>query len=120
MTAALLGLRFVLELALLAAFAAAGWSLGPTSWSSWLLALSLPVAAATVWGWVLSPKARLSLPLTPRLVIELTLFVTAAGLLWLAGQQTLGVLLLVAELVVLGGLLATGQRPGRDRAHTAD
>jgi hypothetical protein len=52
-------------------------------------------------------------------VIELVLFATAAVLLWLADLTTWAVVLLGGELLVLGGLLASGQRPGRDQLPTA-
>jgi hypothetical protein len=118
MIAALLGLRFLLELALLAALALGGWSVGEATWSRWLLAVALPVVAAAVWGLLLSPKARLSLPLAPRLVLELALFALAASLLWATGQRAFAVVLFVGEVVVLGALLAAGQRPGPDQQQT--
>jgi hypothetical protein len=118
-TVVLLTLRFLLELALLAAMGVAGWRLAGATWAQAILVVTLPLVTAIVWGLVISPKARVQLPLAPRLVIELVLFATAAVLLWLADLTTWAVVLLGGELLVLGGLLASGQRPGRDQLPTA-
>lgn len=117
--AVLLALRFALELSLLAAFAVGGWRLG-AGFTAWALAIALPLGCALVWGLLLSPKARLSLPLVPRLVVELTLFASAAALLWVADLPTFAVALVVGEVVVLALLLALGQRLGRDQLQTID
>lgn len=112
MTAVLLAPRFVLELALLSALAVAGWRLPDPVWAQVALAAGLPVAAATLWGFVVSPKARAGAPLLVRLAVELALFATASALLWVTGSETAAITLAVAEALVLGGLLATGNPPG--------
>ena len=114
MTAALFTLRFLLELALLAALAVGGWNLSETTWLQLLLAIALPVVTASVWGLLLSPKARVKAPLPIRVVIELALFVLAAALLWAAGLAVVATALLLTELVVVCALIATGTPPGSD------
>ena len=109
---ALLAARFALELAMVAAFARVGWQAGGAMPVSLVLALLLPLAAATVWGLLLSPKARLTVPLPARLVLELALFAAAAGGLWWAGAPGWALALGLGELVVLGALVATGHPPG--------
>jgi hypothetical protein len=112
MTALLLTLRFLLELTLLVAFGIGGWHLvDATGWQV-VLAVALPVLAASVWGLLLSPKAKWTTPLGLRIVIELALFAMASALLWSAGPVGFAVALLVAEVVVLSSLIATGTPPG--------
>lgn len=111
-TAVLLAPRFVLEIALLTALAVAGWRLPDPRWAQVALAATLPVAAAVLWGSVVSPKARAGAPLPVRLAVEIALFATASALLWATGSETAALALAAAEAVVLGGLLATGNPPG--------
>ena len=87
-----------------------------TTWSQLLLAAVLPLAAAFVWGLLLSPRAKYVFPLPVRVVIELVLFVAASALLWTAESPVSAVALLVAELVVLIALLSIGTPPGSDVA----
>jgi hypothetical protein len=97
----LLGLRFLLELALWASFTVAAVRLvdGPAGWVIGLLATA---AATVVWGLLLSPRRPIRLPLVARVAIEFALFTAAAALLAASGLSTAAVVLVVAELVVLG------------------
>jgi hypothetical protein len=81
-----LGLRFLLELALLVGV---GWWGGQAV--GWWAAALLPVAAALVWGAFLSPKARWTIPRPARLVLELVLFSLAAAGYYGAGQPWIAV-----------------------------
>ena len=108
----LLAARFLLELALLTGLAIGGWALPGAGWARVLLALALPVAAAVVWGLLVSPKAKFAAPLPLRLTVEVLLFGSAALVLWLAGLTAFAVVLLVLEAVVLLSLTATGHPPG--------
>ena len=67
-----LGLRFLLELGLLAGVAWWGWH----EWG-WWAAVLLPIALAVVWSSFLSPKARWTIPVRARFALELVVF--AAG-----------------------------------------
>jgi hypothetical protein len=97
----LLGLRFLLELALWSSFTVAAVRLvdGPAGWVIGLLATA---AATVVWGLLLSPRRPIRLPLVARVAIELALFAAAAALLAASGTVTAAMVLVVAELVVLG------------------
>jgi cytochrome b len=58
MVTANLALRFVLELAALAAVGWWGWRSGGSTLGRVALAVVLPVAVAVVWGLFIAPKAR--------------------------------------------------------------
>jgi hypothetical protein len=106
-----LGVRFVLELALLGVLGWWGWSV-TDGWWRVVSALLLPALAGVVWGMVVAPRARLTVPSIVRVVVEVVLFVAAgAALAWLT-HPALGAALVVADLVVIG-LLAASVR-GRD------
>jgi len=83
-----LALRFLLELALLVAFAYWGFTSEATPILRIVLAVGLPALAAVVWGTFLAPasKRRLSMPL--RLVAELIIFGAAVAALTSRGQAT--------------------------------
>jgi hypothetical protein len=83
--AANLGLRFLLELCLLAALAYVGLQVNV------VLALVLPVAAAVVWGLFVSPKARYPLPLPAWIAVQAVLFGIAVIGLIVAGSVVLGI-----------------------------
>lgn len=97
----LLTFRFLLELALLAAYVVAiGRLVGGAT--GWLLGIVAAVLVAAVWGVLLSPRRPVRSPVVLRVVVELALFVLAGALLAASGLVLLGVLLVAAELLVLG------------------
>jgi len=108
----LLGARFLLELGLIAAAGWLGWQAGSGGLPGAVLAVLAAAATATLWGLLLSPKARLAAPLALRLLVEAILFAAAGVGLWLSGQAAWAVGLAVGEAVVLASLLALGVRPG--------
>ncbi len=110
----LLTLRFLLELALLAAWAVVGWHLPDATWQQVVVAAALPIASATLWGVFLSPKAKVELPLSVRLAMELALFAGASTALWVLDFHVAAVVLMGGEVVVLGSLLVLHQPPGAD------
>jgi hypothetical protein len=96
----LLGLRFLLELALLAAVLVGaartvGGALG------WVVGCAAALAVAVLWGTVLSPRRRVDASFPSRVVAELALFGAAGALLAASGAVTAGVVLVLAEVVVL-------------------
>jgi hypothetical protein len=107
-------LRFVLELAALAALAYWGWTthtgLLRVGW-----AVGLPLVAALVWGLFRVPDdpshnpEHVPVPVTgvARLLLEVTLFAAALGLLAEVGQET--------AAAVLSGLVAIHYLLDRDR-----
>jgi hypothetical protein len=93
-----LGVRFALELCLLATAAWAASQLFP--WPFGLgSAVAVVIALASLWGTFLSPKRRIEIGQIPRLAIELSLFVTAWWLLLSHGHGWLAAWLLVVEVV---------------------
>ena len=112
MTAVLLALRFMLELALLAALGVIGWNAFDNTILSVIAAIALVVVAAAAWGALLSPKRRLDVPLALRVVIELCLFIAASAGLWATGYAGAGLALLGGEVVVIVALGLLGLPPG--------
>ena len=94
-----LGIRFLLELAMLVALGWIGGEIG-SSWPvSVLLAISLPVLAAVVWGMFIAPKAPRRLADPAKLVVELVLFAAAVVGLALVGHPVLAAVLAVVLVV---------------------
>ena len=96
--AIVLGLRFVCEMAALAAIAYWGQQAADGVGGIALAAIAV-VVVAVVWGVFLAPRRRVEVGLPARLVIELGVWVAAASALWSAGQPTLAVVLFVVAVV---------------------
>jgi len=92
-----LTVRFLCELAMLAALAYWGFRTG-NGLRAWLLGLGAPLLAAAVWGALVAPKARWPVPIQVRVVIELALYSAAVAAVVAAGQPVLAVVLAVAAL----------------------
>ena len=90
-----LTVRFLCELALLAALAFWGFGAGEGI-GAWALGIGAPVLAAAVWGAFVAPRARWPVPAPVRVAIELVLFGVAAAALAAAGQPGAAVVLGVA------------------------
>jgi hypothetical protein len=88
--AANLAVRFLLELAALAALAYWGWGV------SWVLAIAAPAAWIALWATFGSPKARVTLSTPQRIAFEAVVFAAAAVALWAAGQEVWAVVLCAA------------------------
>jgi hypothetical protein len=100
-----LAVRFLLEIAGLAAIAYWGWS-QHDGVLRFILAVGLPVLAAVLWGTFAVPedpsrsgKAPVPVPGIVRLVLELAFFAFAAWALYDAGKATLA--LILAAIVVI-------------------
>ena len=92
-------LRFLLELALLAAVAFAGGTVGSAVWLRIALAIAAPCFVAAVWGTWLAPRAARRLTDPARLALEVVLFGAGGLALLAAGQAALGVALAVLGIV---------------------
>ena len=95
-----LALRFLLELAALAAMASYGWQLTDDRPLRMLAAVALPLIAATLWGVFAVPadpsrsgEAPVPVPGSVRLVLELTFFGFATWSLYASRAHTLSLLL---------------------------
>jgi hypothetical protein len=102
--AANLGLRFLLELCLLAALAYAGLQV------SVVLAFLLPVVVALIWGLFVSPMARFPLPLAWWIAIQVVLFGGAVLGLIAAGSTLLGIVFGIVVAANLALVLFWQQR----------
>jgi hypothetical protein len=92
-----LTVRFLCELAMLAALAYWGFTIGEGA-GAWVLGVGGPLLAAIVWGALVAPKARWPVPLPTRVAVELVLFGSAAGALAVTGQPLAALVLGVAAL----------------------
>jgi hypothetical protein len=90
-----LGLRFLLELAALAALAYGGWHIPGPTWSRILLAIALPLLGAIVWARWVAPKASHPIPDPQRLIPEWCVFGGATVALALTGHPLLAAVLAV-------------------------
>ena len=90
-----LTVRFLCELAMLAALAFWGFGVADGLWAL-VLGIGAPVLAAAVWGAFVAPRARWPVPAPLRVAIELVLFGVAAAALAAAGQPVAAVVLGVA------------------------
>jgi Protein of unknown function (DUF2568) len=100
-----LGVRFLLELAALAALAYWGSQTGPLA-RSIVLAIAAPLAGAVLWGLFAAPKSRHRLRGARRLIVEIPFFGAAVAGLAATGQWVLAavfaVVVVLSELVTYG------------------
>ncbi len=103
-------LRFLLELAMLAALAVWGFTVGGGTVTKIVLGVGAPLAAAIVWGLFIAPKATRRLDDPARFTLELFLWM-AGGLALLAAGHP-GWALIFGTLVAgsLGLMVILGQR----------
>ncbi len=102
----LLALRFLAELAGIAAMAYAGATVLADPWVQLLAAVGAPVAFVVTWAVVVAPKARNPLPQRDRQLVGTGLLVLAGVALVAAGQPGLGVAYAAIVLVDQALLLA--------------
>ena len=108
--AANLGLRFVLELAMLAAFAYWGFTADAPFALRILLGVGAPVVAIVIWGAFIAPKAPRQLADPGRLALEVVLFGLASLALLMAGREVLALSLAVLAAGNIAMLQLSGQR----------
>ena len=102
----LLTLRFLTELATVAALAPAG-ALAHTSVALRIvLAILGPVLFAVVWGLAIGPRASRRLNDPVRLMVEIVIFVVSAVALSLVGYLVIGVVLAVISIATAATLRA--------------
>ncbi|MDD9266920.1 YrdB family protein [Paenibacillus sp. GCM10023248] len=91
--AANLGLRFLLELCLLASLSYWGFHTDRGLLLKIVLGIGTPLLTAFIWGMFLSPKASVAIALPFRLALEAALFTVAVLALYATGKHSLAVLL---------------------------
>ena len=98
MRAIALGIRFALELCILASLALLAAHLATTILSQALLGIAFCAAAAAVWATFLSPKRKYELGLAARLALEAVFFLGAALILNYVGWPALAIALVVVAV----------------------
>jgi hypothetical protein len=93
-----IALSFVLEIAMLAAYAHWGYH-AVTGPLRWLLAIAAPLLAAVVWGLFLAPKATRRLGSAAGIIVSTVLFLLAGLALFASGQPGLGIAMLALTAV---------------------
>ena len=83
-----LAVRFLLELAALAALAWWGYRTGGGPLAKVGIAAGIPLAAAVVWGAFVAPKAAVPVPGAARLLLQIAVFAAAAVALARLGHRT--------------------------------
>jgi hypothetical protein len=103
-----LGLKFLLELAAIAAFAywgaTAGGGVGAVA-----LAIAAPAVAIALWGVFAAPRSPRRLPPATRIPFELAVFALAVLALLAAGSDAAALVLAVAVVVNAALITAFGQ-----------
>lgn len=99
-----LALAFVLELAMVAAYATWALGLDASPWMRWTLAAVTVMAAMAIWGVWAAPKASKRLRMPGLLVLKLALFGLAVAALATSGHPLLAASF--GGLVVLNLVLA--------------
>jgi hypothetical protein len=102
-------LAFLAEMALVVAFAWAGWLLGADTATSVVLAVLLPGVAIAVWGIWCAPRSARRLAQTSRWAVKSVLFAVAYVLLLVYGPQP-GAALFGTIMVVLFGVSLPADR----------
>lgn len=92
-------LSFLLEIAMLAAFAYASFHLAPDRWLRWVAAVAIPLAAIVVWGLFLAPKASHRVGSSAGIAVSLAMFCLAALALFAARQPVWGAVMLILTLL---------------------
>ncbi|NRF93468.1 YrdB family protein [Paenibacillus frigoriresistens] len=88
MKAANLGLRFLLELCILASLCYWGFHIGKLKG---VLGIGAPLLAAILWGMFVSPKASITVSQPLQFIIELVIFAAAIIALYVTGKHSLAI-----------------------------
>ena len=103
-------LAFLLELAMLAAFALAGWVSTNILWLRIVLAVGLPGIAIVLWAVWAAPRAgKRRLKPTPLLLFKLIMFGFATAAWWVAGQSFIGAIFGALAVIHLSAAAAFRQ-----------
>lgn len=86
-----LALRFLLELAGLAALAYWGFHTGTRSLTKWGLGIGAPVAVAVVWALFVAPNATITMPDAVRIGLQVIVFGAAAFGLYVTARRSVAI-----------------------------
>jgi hypothetical protein len=105
-----LALAFAVEIAMLAAFAVAGWTSTPIPWLRIVLTIALPGIAILMWAVWAAPKAKKRrLKPGPLLVFKIIIFGFATLAWWLAGLGLIAAIFGVLAAINLIGIVVFRQ-----------
>lgn len=108
MAIAALTVRFIVEMAGVAALGYWAWQTTPDGWLRIGLTIAAPLVFIVVWGAVAAPRATNELTQPQRDVIGTALILLAAGALAVAGQPTLAFVLVAVTVIDWLVLIALG------------
>lgn len=112
-----LAVRFLLELAAVAAIVYWGWRLGGEGLSGLVFGMALATALVLIWWRLIAPNARSPIPSDIRPMVGSGILLLAAGVLGLAGQSVLALAMAVAVVVTTVVMYGTeGGRPTGSRS----
>ena len=94
-----MAVAFILELAMLAAFAWWGFHTGDSTIVRILLGIGVPVLVAVIWGIFMAPNSSRRFKGAAYLLLKIVLFGLAVAALVAVGQMILGIILGVVFLV---------------------
>ncbi len=94
-----LALAFILELAMLAAFAYWGFRTGSTGLAKGALGVGVPLIVALIWGMFMAPRAARRLKGASYFVLKGVLFLLATLGLAVAGQVVSAIIFVVLTLI---------------------
>lgn len=95
-------LSFLLELAMLASFAYAGFHWGVSMAMQYLLGIGIPIILILFWSQWLAPKAKRQLPFSWLLIVTLALFEAGALSLYLVNVNAWAILFAIVALINVG------------------
>lgn len=97
----ILGLVFLSELAMLAAFGYWGFKMPGGIFLKWLFGIGAPLVIAVIWGLFIAPKARFPVALPIRVLLKVLVFTLGAWALQAAGQGQLALCFLGVSLLLV-------------------
>ncbi|MGN6677542.1 MAG: YrdB family protein [Streptosporangiaceae bacterium] len=103
---AVLGIRFLSELALLAVLAIVGVNAGLGTAANVTVAILAPVAAAVIWGAGIAPRAARRWPDPWRFCVEVALFLAATAALAAEGSPAWAIVFAVATIGIAAAVRA--------------
>ena len=104
-----LGVRFILELAALAALGYWGFRVGDGAIARVALGIGTPLVAALAWGLFVAPRASVDAPEAVRLLLQIAIFGGAALALARADQAQMGIALAAVAALNAALMLAWNQ-----------
>lgn len=94
-----LGVRFLLELCVLASLGYWGFTLDKGMLFKWVVGIGAPLIAAIIWGTFIAPKSPYLLDEPMRLVVEILIFASAFLALYSSGHHGLAWALAVVVVI---------------------